>query len=207
MKSGSVKFSNRINNPEIALQKVHVLILDSSVHVTSLFKKMMEKFGFTNVFTANNGFHGVQILREVKINLIITDWHLNPINSAEKSSNVISHTDILPVSGIDFVKRLRWSPASPNPYIPIIMFADTVEKMQVISARDAGINEICIKPLSAEELCQRIIAVIDNPRIFITASTYKGPCRRRKALPLDTNNEKRKKEIRIIKYADSSERN
>ncbi len=188
------------------LEKIHILILDNSMQVTELFKRMLAEFGFTNIFTANNGFQGVQIMREIRINLIITDWELKPSRgTAESGSNVISHTDILPVSGVDFVKRLRHSPASPNPYIPVIMFADTVEKMQVFSARDAGVNEICLKPLSAEELCSRIMAVIDAPRIFITAESYKGPCRRRTPAPLPSGQkERRLREIRIIKRDDTA---
>ena len=143
----------------------------------------------------------MRILREVKINLIITDWNLKLSNDNKQISNVISHMDILPLSGVDFVKRLRQSPSSPNPLIPIIMFADTVETMQVVAARDAGADEICIKPLSAEEFCKRIVAVIDKPRIFVTAKTYKGPCRRQMKQPLPPHQaDKRKIEVRVIKY-------
>lgn len=183
------------------LEKIHILLLDSSTQVTALFKNMLMELGFSNIFVANNGFQGVQILREIKINLIITDWELKlPQSEAGAPDNVISHKDILPLSGVDFVKRLRQSPSSPNPYIPVIMFADTVEKMHVVTARDSGVNEICLKPLSAEELCHRIMAVIEKPRIFITADTYKGPCRRRKAanLPVDQK-ERRTREVRIIR--------
>lgn len=200
MQPGSAIATTKHEHITKKLEKVHILILDNSMQITQLFKRMLEEFGFSNIFTANNGFQGVQILREIKINLIITDWELKtPRGTSESGSNVISHIDILPVSGVDFVKRLRRSPASPNPFIPVIMFADTVEKMQVVSARDAGVNEICIKPLSAEELCNRIMAVIDSPRIFVTAENYKGPCRRRKTLPLPQQQERRKRDIRVIK--------
>lgn len=201
MQPVSHSVSSKADNTAKKLEKIHVLLLDGSTQVTALFKNMLAEFGFTNVFVANNGFQGVQILREIKINLIITDWELKvPRNEAESGSNVISHKDILPLSGVDFVTRLRRSPLSPNPYIPVIMFANTVEKMQVVTARDAGVDEICIKPLSAEELCHRIMAVIEKPRIFITAETYKGPDRRRKKTqPPSSEKERRKREVRIIK--------
>ncbi len=191
----------KINLMTNKLYKVHILLLDNSAQVTNLFKNMLREFGFNNVYVANNGFQGVKILREVKINLIITDWDLKLTGENRQISNVISHMDILPLSGVDFVKRLRQSPSSPNPLIPIIMFADTVETMQLVAARDAGADEICIKPLSAEELCKRIVAVIDKPRIFVTAKTYKGPCRRQQKLPLPPHQkDKRKVEVRVIKY-------
>ncbi len=187
------------------LEKVHVLILDSSTQITTLFKNMLAEFGFTNVFVANNGFQGVQILREIKINLIITDWELKvPRNVAESESNVISHKDILPLSGVDFIKKIRQSPSSPNPYVPIIMFADAMETIQVMAARDVGVNEICVKPLNAQELCDKIMAIIERPRIFVTAETYKGPCRRRRTTSLPSyHTERRTREIRIIKCNES----
>lgn len=185
------------------LGKIHILLMDSSAQVTALFKRMLGELGFSSVYEANNSLQGVQILREIKIHLIITDWELKiPMINANQAADALSHQEILPLSGIDFVRRLRMSPASPNPFIPVIMFADAVEEMQVYSARDAGVNEICLKPLGAEQLCQRLMAVIDSPRMFITASTYRGPCRRRKAAALPPNaSERRKQEVRIIKSA------
>jgi len=183
------------------LEKVYILILESSTQLADLLKAMLEELGFTNIIVAHNGFQGVQILREIKINLIITDWDLR-VSRADilEVAEAPPSLDILPLSGLDFVKRLRQSPASPNPFIPVIMFADKVEKTQVVCARDAGVSEICLKPLSAQELCRRILATIQAPRIFITASSYKGPCRRRKPAPLDDQlTERRVREVRIIK--------
>jgi DNA-binding response OmpR family regulator len=188
------------------LEKIQVLILDNSPNVTTLFKDMLMALGFSNIFTAHSGFQGVHILKEVRINLIITDWDLQlGENTGNSTNNVISHQDILSLSGADFVRRLRHAPSSPDPFIPVIMFADTVERMDVITARDAGVDEICIKPLSAEDLCQRIMAVIDRPRIFITAETYKGPCRRQREGQLPNNLERRKKEVRVIKFNEAAE--
>lgn len=194
--------SNRFDAIAKRLDKIHILILDNSTHVTTLFKNMLSEFGFTSVYVANNGFHGVQILREAKINLIITDWDLKlPIATNESGTKVISHTDVLQFSGIEFVRRLRCSPSSPNPFIPVIMFLDAVEKIKVVNARDAGINEVCIKPLSADGLCKRIISVIDHPHIFITADNYKGPCRRRKVTtPIPNDINRREREVQIIKF-------
>lgn len=188
-------------DPTRKLAKVHILVIDSSPQITGLFKNMLQEFGFSKIYTANNGFQGVHILREVRINLIITDWELNiSSETKETASNVITHKDILPISGVDFVRRLRQSAHSPNPFIPVIMFADAVEKIQILKARDAGANEIVMKPLSAEELCKRIMHIIDHPRIFVTADAYKGPCRRRSKTPQPVPVERRRKDIRVIKH-------
>lgn len=193
----------RLTEIEKRLKRINILVLDSSVQVTTLFKDMLAEFGLTSVYTANSGFQGGQILREVKINLIITDWELKvPPQPSQEENTPASQLDIYPLSGIHFVKRLRHSPNSPNPFIPVIMLASAVEKIQLMEARDAGVNELCIKPLGAQELSGRIIAVIEKPRIFITCDTYRGPCRRRAVMPLPSGQpERRKMEIRLVKAA------
>lgn len=206
MQQGMLKASGKPEDPSKKLEKVHVLILDSSTQVTELFKKMLEEVGFTKVFIGNNGLQGVQILREIKINLIITDWELKiprPVEKLDDASTV--HEEIIPLSGIDFVKRLRHAPSSPSPFVSIIMLADAMEKIQVLSARDAGVNEICIKPLSAQQLFDKIMAVIDRPRIFVTAESYRGPCRRRKNELPKGQEERRKHEVRVIKLGELQE--
>lgn len=200
--------SNKTESISKKLNRINILILDNSTHVTSLFKDMLAEFGFNSVFVANNGFQGVQILREVKINLIISDWDLKLQNSSNsEKSNIIENSEIIKFSGAEFIKRLRRAPSSPNPFIPVIMFLDSLEKIKVYAARDAGINEVCLKPLSTRELCNRIISIIEHPRIFITADSYKGPCRRRKNIaPIPNATNRREREVKIIKFTDYAKR-
>ncbi len=50
-------------------------------------------------------------------------------------------------------------------------------------ARDAGVTEFLVKPISAKGLYQRIVSVVMAPRPFIKTATYFGPCRRRTPNP------------------------
>lgn len=190
----------RPEDPAKRLEKIHVLVLDSSKQVTELFKSMLEEIGFSKIFVAHNGVQGIEILREIKINMIITDWELKiPRSQNSTSLNENTAEEMVPLSGVDFVKHLRSSPVSPNPFVSIIMLADSLQESQALSARDSGVNEICIKPLSAQELFDKIMSVIDRPRVFVTAQSYRGPCRRRKAIGWNKP-ERRLHEVRVIKY-------
>ncbi|MGE3714420.1 MAG: hypothetical protein AB7F82_07865, partial [Alphaproteobacteria bacterium] len=109
--------------------------------------------------------------------------------------------DTQSVSGCEFVRRLRRSPNSPNPFIPIIMLADINENSLKEDARDSGVNELAVHPLEAKALFSNMLKVIDKPRIFITADTYRGPCRRLEQKgPPEGTHERRIKDIRIIRY-------
>jgi two-component system chemotaxis response regulator CheY len=178
------------------LKKVNVLVMDGGAKAATLIKSIFTTLGLENVFIATDGFQGVQIMKEVRIHLVFTDWELKtktvPANGEEVTFQ--------PVSGTKFVERIRKSSYSPNPFIPIVMMMDMASGSDVLSARDSGVNEILLRPINAENFCDRLVSIIDHPRMFVTAKTYKGPCRRRKQKPLPANShERRKKEIRVVK--------
>jgi DNA-binding response OmpR family regulator len=64
--------------------------------------------------------------------------------------------------------------------VPIIMITGHTEKHQVEAARDAGITEFLIKPITAQSLFSRITEVVERPRAFVRCESYFGPDRRRR---------------------------
>ena len=87
---------------------------------------------------------------------------------------------MFPLDGVAFTRLVRTSPDSPNAYLPIIMMTGHSERARVYEARDAGVNEFVVKPITAKAVLDRINAVILRPRAFIKAEHYVGPCRRRR---------------------------
>jgi two-component system, chemotaxis family, chemotaxis protein CheY len=191
------------SSPQTKLSKINVLVLDGGAKAANLIKSIFAELGFTNVFIATDGYEGVQVMKEVRIHLIFTDWELKIARQKHAVANQSStdkKDDILPISGLNFVQRLRRSSLSPNPFIPIVMMMDKADQMQVLEARDSGVNEILLRPVDAQEFCERLVSLIENPRMFITADTYRGPCRRNEKKPIPNSmKERRFKEIRIIK--------
>ena len=81
--------------------------------------------------------------------------------------------------GLELVQMIRQPGANANPYVAIIMMTGHTEKHRVTAARDAGVTEILVKPISAKALHARIVNIVANPRDFIKTETYFGPDRRR----------------------------
>ena len=54
------------------------------------------------------------------------------------------------------------------------------ERERVVEARDAGITEFVVKPVSASGLLLRIISAFDQSRDFIVSDVFVGPDRRRR---------------------------
>ena len=186
-----------------SLEKVQVMILDSSEQAALLIKNLLTNFGFSSVTIANDGHHGVQILRQQHIDLIFMDCELKVYRNATSFSDTTEEfMEIVQISGVDFVRRLRHAHSSPTPFIPIVMLVDAIKPGDLCKARDAGVDEVMLKPLSAEAFCDHISNVIDSHRIFITADAYKGPCRRHGKLPKVHHEERRQREVRIIRRSE-----
>lgn len=82
------------------------------------------------------------------------------------------------------------------------MLMDQGRTREVLYARDAGVNDIVLRPMQARDFCQRVIDIIDKPRTFITSPTFKGPCRRRKGGPPPGQKERRVRDVRLIRCSE-----
>jgi two-component system chemotaxis response regulator CheY len=63
--------------------------------------------------------------------------------------------------------------------MPIIMLSGHSEMSRVIEARDAGVNEFVVKPISVKSLYSRIDSLIHRLRDFVKTGKYFGTDRRR----------------------------
>jgi two-component system, chemotaxis family, chemotaxis protein CheY len=143
------------------LSSLHMLVIDDNPHMRGIVVAILRGAGFVRVKEANDGAQALEEMRAGIPDIIICDLNMNPID------------------GLEFTRMLRTASDSPGAYIPVIMMTGHTERSKVTAARDAGINELVAKPISARTLLERIVAVIDRPRPFVKTATYSGPCRRR----------------------------
>ena len=156
------------------LAQIGVLIADNDRRIATIVRNVLESLGFANIHSAIDGAQALQMLRTEKIDMIITDWQMTPMD------------------GISLVKYLRTMDDSPNRFIPVIMLTGNADRHHVEVARDVGVTEFVVKPFSAKTLCDRIQLLIENPRSFIMSSAFTGPDRRRRSLSPPDGSEKRK---------------
>ena len=84
----------------------------------------------------------------------------------------------LEFDGPVFTKALRRSDL-PCRKAPAIMIAPLATRDNLTEARNAGIDEVILKPFADKDLVERIVHVLDKPRPWIEAMAYIGPDRRR----------------------------
>lgn len=143
-------------------KNISILVIESSQQMFELTKAVLQTFGVSQVYSAYGFEDGFTRMCSVNPDLVIIDWLDEPNN------------------GMELTKKIRRSPETPNPFVPIILMTGYSQKRRVIAARDAGITEFLVKPFTANALYQRIEQLIESPRDFVRNETYFGPDRCRK---------------------------
>ena len=139
---------------------LRVLLADDNQHMRAIIVAVLKGIGIKNLREANDGAEALQILREWPADLAIVDFQMQPLD------------------GVEFTHMVRNSADSRDPYLPIIMMTGFAERSRVVEARDAGVTEFVVKPVTARSIIDRINAVIFHPRPFIRTDDYFGPLRR-----------------------------
>jgi len=140
---------------------INIAIADADHKIALLIKKILMTLGCKRIFIVHDGQDIITLMKEEKIDIIITDWQLKTLN------------------GLELAVHLRQSLDSPDRMVPIIMLTTRSEHADIKAARDAGISEYLVKPFSAKTLLERLYAVVEEPRNFILCKTFIGPDRRR----------------------------
>ena len=153
-----------MSDAQYHLDRLNVLVLDDNRNMRALIESILFALGVRKIHEAHDVKQAFRDLQYFHADIVITDWHMEPLN------------------GLDFVRMVRSGEDSPNPYVPTIMLTGHTELHRVCEARDAGVNEFLAKPISAKALYSRLISIIDCPRPFIRTKTYFGPCRRSRNL-------------------------
>lgn len=144
-----------------ALQSLNILLVDDNQHMRAITSAILQSAGIRNIREVADGAAALDAVRDHSVDLAIVDFNMFPLD------------------GVEFTRLIRNSPDSANPYLPIIMMTGHSEKHRVVEARDAGVTEFVVKPITAKAVFDRIQSVIMRPRPFVKTEDYFGPDRRR----------------------------
>jgi DNA-binding response OmpR family regulator len=143
------------------LDQLNVLLAEDNFTMRALLRDVLAAFGVKSVVAVSDGGRAWKELLTFPADLAIVDWNMQP------------------VSGLQFVKRIRQGRDSPNPFLPVIMLTAYSERRRVMIGRDSGVTEFLVKPVTPKRLYDRIAAIIEHNRGFIRSQSYFGPDRRR----------------------------
>ena len=142
--------------------RLKIMVVDDNPHMRKLVVTVLQAFGAIQIFEAADAERAWPMLRDINPDVVFLDWMMEGM------------------TGLDLVRMMRTSAATPNPFVPVIMLTGYTQLDHVRAARDAGVNEFLAKPVSARAILTRLTAVIEHPRPFVRTKVYFGPCRRRR---------------------------
>ncbi|MDX2277023.1 MAG: hypothetical protein NW206_16350 [Hyphomonadaceae bacterium] len=91
---------------------------------------------------------------------------------------IIAAVESLPVDGVAWTRAFRRNLSVKNRRASVFLTSRAFSRSLAEDCRHAGANALIGKPLSAKILTDTIRKVLANPRPFIEAEKYVGPCRR-----------------------------
>lgn len=147
------------------LKDLKVLVIDPNKHARDLVKTILRELGVREFEAAEDGDAGFFALHQFFADVIFSEWLMAP-------------TD-----GLAFTRKVRSTPGVPDPFVPIVMMTAQSEERHIIQARDAGVTEFLVKPLTVLSVYSRLCSIIERPRGFVDTGVYFGPDRRRRADP------------------------
>ncbi len=147
------------------LSSLSILVVDDQPFFRVMLAEILRDLGVHSVSVAVDGEDGLDALYSVRPDVLITDWMMPTMD------------------GIELTRQVRASEENRLKVMPIILVTANSRKSQIEFARNSGVDEIILKPISVKSVCDRLREVIERPRLFIDDPGYSGPCRRRRAEP------------------------
>ncbi|MFZ1415133.1 MAG: response regulator [Defluviicoccus sp.] len=117
-----------------------ILIVDDYKTMLRIIRNLLRQLNFTNVEEAMDGTEALQMLGQRDIQLIISDWNMEPM------------------TGLQLLREVRKS--DKFKHIPFIMITAESKAENVVAAKQAGVSNYIVKPFNAETLKAKLSSVL-----------------------------------------------
>lgn len=126
---------------------IKILVIDDEQFMRNMLVRLLEDLGFQHISEAANGIEGLRIVLEMgqELGLVICDLDMPSMN------------------GFDFVRLLRVLPDSSHPSVPVLIVSGYSQEENVRTIADLGINGFLVKPVTVEELRERVPNAVLSP--------------------------------------------
>jgi two-component system chemotaxis response regulator CheY len=156
-----------MSEEQTGLEALRVLVVDDHPGMRDIISTILTGLGVGQVVLTESPEAAIKEMSRKPPDVIFLDWMLGTQD------------------GLRFVRFIRRLPEERNPFVPIIMMTGHADLQHVRQARDAGVTEFLVKPVSPISVAQRLEALIHHPRAFVRSDRFVGPDRRRRAKPID----------------------
>jgi CheY-like chemotaxis protein len=144
------------------LKMYRIIVADQVAQTRNLVSEVLRGAGFANILHARDGKELLELTEEYLPKIVVT-------------------TSRLPgLSGLEFTRLIRSGYHNVPREMSIIAMTDTPTRTFLDAARESGVDEMLVRPFTAQAILLRVKAVLEHPRVFVDSAKYIGPCRRRR---------------------------
>jgi len=119
---------------------IKVLIVDDFATMRRIVKNILTQLGYKSIIEADDGTTALNVLKQEKVGLIISDWNMPKM------------------TGLDLLKNVRANPEWAT--IPFIMVTAEAQQDNIILAVKAKVSQYIVKPFTADTLGEKINKVL-----------------------------------------------
>ena len=156
-----------------SISHLSILVVDDHRFMQQLMRVMLTGLGVRNVVDDLTVDEWLRLLSCQKFDIVIADYLMGG------------------TSGAEFLRLARSEHFTGDRFVPIIACTADTTPRTVRELRDAGADEVLCKPVSPHTLWNKISAVVNSRRRFVTAPQFFGPDRRRRAAAIKSGGERR----------------
>jgi two-component system, chemotaxis family, chemotaxis protein CheY len=117
-----------------------VLIVDDYATMRRILRNLLDQIGFKNVQEASDGAEALSKLRSGSFGIVISDWNMEPM------------------TGLQLLQEVRKDAKLKE--TPFIMVTAESKTENVVTAKQAGVNNYIVKPFNAATLKQKLESVL-----------------------------------------------
>ena len=91
--------------------KLKILVVEEQSSVRAIMKSQLRHMGYSQICEASDGISALEILKEMKISLVISDWNMPLMNGYElletiREDRELRHLPVIFLSALDDMKNL-----------------------------------------------------------------------------------------------------
>lgn len=113
-----------------------VLIVDDFATMRKIVRNILKQIGFTNIVEADDGANALSIIKQEKIDFVVTDWNMPNM------------------TGLELLKNIRSTEKAKD--VPVLMVTAEGLAENVVDAVKAGVDNYVVKPFTAETVQEKI---------------------------------------------------
>ncbi|HHK74526.1 MAG TPA: response regulator [Rhizobiales bacterium] len=134
---------------KLPLSSLDIVVVEDNQSMRQILHSMITAFGVSRLRVFSNGESALQEMPGDPPNLVISDWHMKPVN------------------GYEMIRAMRHKDQPTLSLVPVIMLTGFASRSFVQKSFDAGVQQFLVKPVSPMALLKRIKWILMDDRELI----------------------------------------